>query len=420
MNEFCWSLLSVANKKVKREWSDIVFFVFRFCAFLFMIIRFPFIFSGIYFLYRTFLSNLSFIDNNLFMSRTDIYLLNLTKLQQIKLFLFQREFLNNSLNKISYIFASVIILLVYSRIDVLMSLIAIEILFLFIEGMFFFGNYPSNDSILTFKICFEAFCFCAIIIYCVVKKNSLYIFLDLDWFHFYLIMLIYFVYILVFICYFSKIKNVRTNIVRRLFFKRIGIYTYKELLLFYRKIISNLLTILMIIIFFLFDFAKLSKLSDNLMYQLYIFSILTSDVILCRIKNKVLNLCNDNYFLNKKSFSEEDSKKILFNKLHASFQISFIVKFCFIVGITIYFSEWKFPQFLLILFLMIILILNELNSFNLNNKINFVINLIYKYVLASVILINIYIGLYFFVGIILLVIFFMEGKGIYNEIMGKK
>lgn len=420
MNEFCWSLLSVANKKVKREWSDIVFFVFRFCAFLFMIIRFPFIFSGIYFLYRTFLSNLSFIDNNLFMSRTDIYLLNLTKLQQIKLFLFQREFLNNSLNKISYIFASVTILLAYSRIDVLISLMAIELLFLFIEGMFFFGNYPNNDSILTLKICFEAFCFCAIIIYYVVKKNSLYIFLDLDWLHFYLIMLIYFVYILVFICYFSKIKNVRTNIVRRLFFKRIGIYTYKELLLFYRKIISNLLTILMIIIFFLFDFAKLSKLSDNLMYQLFIFSILTSDVILCRIKNKVLNLCNDNYFLNKKSFSEEDSKKILFNKLHASFQISFIVKFCFIVGITIYFSEWKFPQFFLILFLMIILILNELNSFNLNNKINFVINLIYKYVLASVILINIYIGLYFFVGIILLVIFFMEGKGIYNEIMGKK
>lgn len=420
MNEFYWSLLSIVNKKTKRELSDIVFFIFRFCAFLFMIIRFPFIFSEIYFLYRTFLSNLSFIDNNLFMSRADIYLLNLTTLQQIKLFLFQREFLNNFLYKIFYVFASVIILLVYSRIDVLMSLIAIEILFLFIEGMFFFGNYPNNDSILTLKICFEAFCFCAIIIYYVVKKNSLYIFLDLDWFHFYLIMLIYFVYILVFICYFSKIKNVRTNIVRQLFFKRIGIYTYKELLLFYRKIFSNLLTILMIIIFFLFDFVKLSKLSDNLMYQLFIFSILTSDVILCRIKNKALNLCNDNYFLNKKSFSEEDSKKILFNKLHASFQISFIVKFCFIVGITIYFSEWKFPQFLLILLLMIILILNELNSFNLNNKINFVINLIYKYVLASVILINIYIGRYFFVGIILLVIFFMEGKGIYNEIMGKK
>lgn len=370
-------------------------FVCRLCVYVYALFYWTAYMMSVYIIYRMFISYVMSFDNNLYLSSSDMLMMNLTRRKYERLFIIQRLFIHKPGYKIIYLLSTIAILISIKRLDILGSLIVTEMLFIIIELNYLKQKDSFSNNLISIKFLSEVIVLMIGMIYSVIFNpttiqnhiNELNIIIPLG----------YFIYTMGWLHISKKYKRNKTALFYSIFFSRISIFLYKEIKLFYLVFLENSVTLCLILLSFALDAFQLDA---NTTYFILVGIILNQFITLKRSRREVLNFTRDNFFLNPFVVSKVDYFLILYKKFESYFKLICCIKICLIMGVVYFFERMMWSSLIVIFLAMVVMILNEFNSFFITRIINIIFNHCYRYIFIAVILIGDYTQYYVLVFII--------------------
>ncbi|HFU3798791.1 TPA: hypothetical protein ACGOZ3_001797, partial [Streptococcus suis] len=333
--------------------------------------------------YRIFLSNLSITNNGIFFSKNDMYLFGFSDRTLIKLFLFQKLFLNTFIYRLIYVVSVVGSLIYVKEFFILSLIILLELIFFNLEYGLFRINHLISEQSLNLKIIGEVSVLSLAGLGIIIFKN-ISGFLQQHLIESFLILLLgYAVYIKIMIILFRRIKRTGNRLIASLLYRKIDVFTYKELKLFGQYIISNIFILITSVAFFLLDKNEFTP------YALLLV-ITTSMLFIHKKRGTVTNFKNDNFFLNRNLFLESDNLLIIKRKFMSYLKISLLLKLPLLFIVNYLIGNIQISGILNLLILTLLLIIDEFNYFFVKGRINFFLHYTMRYMLSILVLIYTY------------------------------